>query len=67
MSGLAGKFLESLDERVGEIIDACTACGACAAVCPTPQVAGIDASDPKVLAAGVLDVLRGEAGPAATS
>jgi heterodisulfide reductase subunit D len=66
MSDLAGKFLESLDGRVDEIIDACTACGACAAVCPTPQVAGIDASDPKALAAGVLDVLRGEAGPEAS-
>ena len=64
MTGLAEKFLESLDGRVDEILDACTACGACAAVCPTPGVAGIDASDPKALAGGVLDVLRGGAGPA---
>lgn len=60
---LAEKFLVSLDARVDSIIDACTACGACAAVCPTPGIAGIDASRPERLAAGVLDVLRGGAGP----
>ena len=64
MTDRAEKFLESLEARVDGILDACTACGACAAVCPTPGVAGIDASDPKALAAGVLDVLRGEVGPA---
>ena len=63
MADAAEQFLASLDSRVDEILNACTACGACAAVCPTPNVAGIDASDPQALAAGVLDVLRGDTGP----
>lgn len=66
MSDLTEKFRESLDARVEEILDACTSCGACAAVCPTPAVAGIDASDPGALAGGVLDVLRGGKGPEAS-
>jgi len=66
MSDLTEKFRESLDARVDEILDACTSCGACAAVCPTPSVADIDASDPGALAGGVLDILRGEVGPDAS-
>lgn len=66
MVDLTEKFRESLDARVDEILDACTSCGACAAVCPTPAVGGIDASDPGALAAGVLDILRGEKGPDAS-
>ncbi|MDA9975301.1 (Fe-S)-binding protein [Alphaproteobacteria bacterium] len=63
MAVLAEKFLNSLDTRVDEIIDACTACGACVAVCPTPGVVGLDASNPQALATGILDVLRYGAGP----
>ncbi len=63
MTDLVEKFRTSLDERVADILDACTSCGACAAVCPTPRVAGIDASDAQALAGGVLDILRGVRGP----
>ena len=67
MADLTERFRESLDARVDEILDACTSCGACAAVCPTPAIAGIDATDPGALAGGVLDVLRGETGPEASA
>ncbi len=64
MVDVAERLRISLDERVAGILDACTSCGACAAVCPTPRVAGIDASHPEALAGGVLDVLRHGTGPA---
>ena len=51
-------FLKSLDDRVEGILNACTACGDCVSVCPTPQGAGIDVADPKRIASGVLDILR---------
>ena len=51
-------FLKSLDDRVEGILNACTACGDCVSVCPTPQGAGIDVTDPKRIASGVLDILR---------
>ncbi len=60
-------FLKSLDDRVEAILSACTACGDCVSVCPTPQAAGIDATDPKAIASGVLDILRtGGKGPTAS-
>ena len=31
-------FITSLDNRIDGIIDACTMCGRCAEVCPTPAV-----------------------------
>jgi heterodisulfide reductase subunit D len=58
-------FITSLDARVEEIANACTACGACASVCPTLAVAGIEASDPEALTAGVRDILRGNDAPEA--
>ncbi len=66
MTETATGFLKSLDDRVAGILRACTACGDCVSVCPTPQYADIDASDPKAIASGVLDILRrgGEGAPA---
>ena len=55
-----GPTLEyALQGQVEEILNRCTGCGACVEVCPMPAPAGIDASDPGALAAGVLTVLRG--------
>jgi len=54
----------ALEARVADILDRCTACGACVGVCPMPGPAGIDASNPQGLASGVLALLRGEAYPA---
>jgi heterodisulfide reductase subunit D len=53
------QFISSLDQRVDEIANACTACGACAEACPTLAVAGIDVSDPGGLTAGVREILKG--------
>ncbi|MEK9722149.1 MAG: (Fe-S)-binding protein [Rhodospirillaceae bacterium] len=62
---LATAVVETLDVRIAGILDACTACGDCVAVCPTPGISGIDAADTEAVAAGVLDILRTSAGPAA--
>lgn len=64
MAGSADTLIETLDRRVDEIIDACTACGKCAEVCPTPAMAGIGDAPPKALASGVIDILKGDAHPA---
>jgi len=61
-AGPAG-LLRSLDDRVEGILDACTACGKCVDVCPTPAITGIDQLDAKAIAAGVLDILRDGEGP----
>ena len=49
----------ALHDQMDEILDRCTGCGACAAVCPMPEPAGLDTSDPQALTAGVLTLLRG--------
>ena len=52
-------FEIALDLRVAEVLERCTSCGACVEVCPMPEAAGIDASDPQAIAGGVLSILRG--------
>jgi Fe-S oxidoreductase len=49
----------AMKNRTAEVLDRCVACGACAAICPMPAPAGLDASDPAALTAGVLTLLRG--------
>ncbi|GIT27080.1 MAG: hypothetical protein CM1200mP41_31240 [Gammaproteobacteria bacterium] len=44
------------------LLNACTACGDCVSVCPTPQAAGIDVTDPKGIASSVLDILQNNDG-----
>jgi len=58
-------FLESLHARTGAITDACTRCGACVEVCPTPALTGNDAGDPAAVAAGVIRILQTGDGPEA--
>ncbi len=55
----APSFDQALHLRVAEILDRCTACGACAEICPMPGPAGIDTSEPERLTAGILTLLRG--------
>ncbi len=57
----AETFIEGLDRRIDGIIDACTRCGKCAEVCPTPALAGIAEAGPEALASGVIDILKGAA------
>ncbi len=59
-------FIQSLDEQVLDIAQACTACGACADVCPTISMTVTDDVSPAVLTAGVRDILRGEDAPDAS-
>jgi len=60
-------FEIALDLRVAEMLERCTACGACVEVCPMPAAAGIDATDPQSIAAGVLNILRGTEHPEASA
>jgi ferredoxin len=60
---MSTSFLESLDARSDAIVDACTRCGACVAVCPTPALTGNDADDPAAVAAGVIAILQAGDGP----
>jgi heterodisulfide reductase subunit D len=55
----APSFDQALHLRVADILDRCTACGACAEICPMPGAAGIDTSEPERLTAGILTLLRG--------
>jgi Fe-S oxidoreductase len=51
-------FEAALNDRVGEMLEACTQCGKCVEACPTVQPAGIAAAAPKAVIAGVLDIVR---------
>ena len=55
----AETFIEGLDRRTDDIIDACTRCGKCAEVCPTPALAGIGDQQPEALTRGIIDILKG--------
>ena len=59
MSLTVQQFVVSLDERVNDILDACTECGACASVCPTPKIAGLTESSEE-LGKGIVKILQGE-------
>ncbi len=61
-------FDDAIDLRIEEeILDRCTLCGKCAAVCPMPEPAGLDASSDEAgskLVSSIIDLLRGgEASP----
>lgn len=54
-------FIADLDRRIDGIVDACTLCGKCAEVCPTPALAGIGETPAQALAGGIIDILKGDA------
>src|SRR3984957_13171265 len=62
----APTFDQALHLRVADILDRCTAWGACAEICPMPAPAGLDTSTPQRLTAGILTLLRGGAHADAT-
>jgi len=51
-------FEEALTGRIGDMLDACTKCGACFKACPIAAPAGLGEADPVAVVSGVLDILR---------
>jgi Fe-S oxidoreductase len=56
-------FEAAFAQRVDDMLDACTRCGACVSACPTVEPAGIATVDPQSIIAGVLDIVRLGTGP----
>ena len=56
-------FEEAFAGRIGDMLDACTRCGACFTACPIAAPAGLAAADPKAVIDGVLDIVRFGKGP----
>ena len=54
----------SLDARVAQTIDACTACGKCLEICPMTLPGEIDVSKAEPITSSVLDILEGGVGSA---
>ena len=59
MRANADTFIQTLDQRMVDIVDACTACGKCADVCPTPGLIKITDQSSESLTQGVVDILAG--------
>lgn len=59
-------FESALASRVDDMIAACTRCGKCVEACPSVAPAGLADAEPKHVIAGVIDILRGGEGPAAS-
>ncbi len=56
-------FEAALNDRVGEMLDACTRCGKCVEACPSVQPAGIADASPTDVISGIIDLLRTGSGP----
>src|SRR5882724_5031370 len=59
-------FETALDERVAQMLDACTRCGKCVEVCPSVRPAGIAEAGPEVIITGIIDIVRNGDGPEAS-
>src|SRR5262245_34293323 len=65
MSGsTALSFVDALQLRVDDTLDACTRCGKCVTACPMVEPAGLDSGNATDIVNGVLDLLAGGAGSA---
>ncbi|RAZ82391.1 (Fe-S)-binding protein [Mesorhizobium hawassense] len=59
-------FETALDERVQDMLGACTRCGKCAEVCPSLAPAGVSDATSEDLIDGILDLVRNGNGPEAS-
>ncbi len=59
-------FETAFNWRIGGMLDACTACGACFKACPITEPAGLADADPEVVTSGILDIIRQGSGPEAS-
>src|SRR5215475_14077333 len=59
-------FEAALNDRVGEMLDACTRCGKCVEACLSVQPAGIADAAPTDVITGIIDILRSGEGPEAS-
>lgn len=59
-------FAEALEARAQDVLDLCTRCGKCFEVCPMTAPAGIAGESAPAVVEGVLRVIQGEKGPAAS-
>jgi Fe-S oxidoreductase len=59
-------FEAALNERVDDMLDACTRCGKCVEVCPSVAPANLAGASPIDVIAGVIDLVRTGDGPEAS-
>jgi heterodisulfide reductase subunit D len=59
-------FIAAFNGRITDMLDACTACGACVSACPITEAAGLEDADPKAVVGGVLEIIRNGTGPEAS-
>jgi heterodisulfide reductase subunit D len=56
-------FEAALNDRISDMLDACTRCGKCVEVCPSARPAGIADADPAAVIGGVIELVRTGDGP----
>ena len=59
---MTSEFAEALRTRAEDVLEQCTACGACFDICPMTGPAGLESETGEAVTRGVLDLLRGGEG-----
>jgi heterodisulfide reductase subunit D len=57
-----GGFVEAVQARIAESVDACTRCGKCVEACPMVEPAGLDPANAVPIVTGLVDLLTGGPG-----